>query len=79
MSNPPLPQPEAAAALPRRIYTTRELAELMRVLPDSIRTAVWRNGHYAGIKPIRLSPSPRARLIWPANAVDALFRQGGAR
>lgn len=66
------------AAVSRRAYTTPELAEISRVLPESIRSALWRHGHYAGIKPIKLGTHRSARLLWPAAEVDALFGPGGA-
>lgn len=48
---------------------TATLAKLTDRKPASIRTAVWRNGHFCGIKPIRL---PNGRLLWPVDAVERL-------
>jgi hypothetical protein len=39
----------------------------------SIRTAVWRNGHFNGLKPAKL---PNGRLLWPADAVARLTGEG---
>lgn len=57
----------------RRVYTTAELAQLRGVMPESIRTAVWRHGHYMGITPVKSGTSKSARLLWPVAAVDAVF------
>lgn len=48
---------------------TAALARQIGYKPASIRTAVWRNGHFQGIKPFRL---PNGRLLWPADAVERL-------
>lgn len=49
---------------------TSTLAELVDRKASSIRTAVWRNGHFCGIKPHRL---PNGRLLWPADAVKRIL------
>ena len=59
-----------------RAIQTAALARLTGYKPDSIRTALWRSGHFQGIKPIR---TPSGRLLWPAAAVDALLNGGGAQ
>lgn len=64
------------AAVSRRIYTTAELATLRSIRSESIRSAVWRNGHFMGIKPIKTGTAKSARLLWPADQVDALFDGG---
>ncbi|MCK0510792.1 DNA-binding protein [Aromatoleum buckelii] len=48
---------------------TATLAKATDRKPASIRTAVWRNGHFCGIKPFKL---PNGRLLWPADAVARL-------
>ncbi len=48
---------------------TATLARLIGYKSASIRTAVWRNGHFNNIKPIKL---PNGRLLWPADAVERL-------
>lgn len=48
---------------------TAAFARQLGYRPASIRTAVWRNGHFNGIKPIKL---PNGRLLWPADAVERL-------
>jgi hypothetical protein len=49
---------------------TATLARATDRKPASIRTAVWRNGHFCGIKPIKL---PNGRLLWPADAAARLI------
>ena len=48
---------------------TSALAQRLGYKSASIRTAVWRNGHFNGIKPIKL---PNGRLLWPADSVERL-------
>lgn len=53
-----------------RNYSTEEAAVLLKVKPQTLRAAVCRSGHYAGIKPRKL---PSRFLAWPAEAIDALL------
>lgn len=41
---------------------TKELAPLFRVEPATIRRAYCVDGHYLGLKPVKL---PNKRLLWP--------------
>jgi hypothetical protein len=50
----------------QHLITTATLAKQIDRQPASIRTAVWRKGHFCGLKPARL---PNGRLLWPADAV----------
>tara|TARA_R110001583_G_scaffold31978_1_gene108982 strand:+ start:50715 stop:50957 length:243 start_codon:yes stop_codon:yes gene_type:complete len=61
-----------------RGYSTANLAKQLDLKPASIRTAVWRHGHFYGIKPIKLGEGQGARLVWPAAEVDALLQRGAA-
>jgi len=45
--------------------STEELAALGKVVPQSIRAAVCRKGHWLGLRPVKL---PNRRLIWDADA-----------
>jgi hypothetical protein len=54
---------------------TAAFARSIGYRPASIRTAVWRNGHFNGIKPFKL---PNGRLLWPADAVARLIASVGA-
>lgn len=49
--------------IPTQKLSTEELATLGRVLPQSIRAAVCRNGHWLGMRPVKL---PNRRLLWDA-------------
>ena len=51
-------------------YTTEALAVRAGLLPQSIRTAYCRLGHWCGIRPIKL---PNRRLMWPAGAVEKVL------
>jgi len=46
--------------------STRELAVCFRVEAQTIRRAYCVNGHYMGLKPLKL---PNGRLLWPRAAV----------
>ncbi|MBN8283755.1 DNA-binding protein [Zoogloea sp.] len=50
-------------------FPTSTFAKSIGYQSASIRTAVWRNGHFNGIKPIKL---PNGRLLWPADSVERL-------
>jgi hypothetical protein len=52
-------------------YSTEEAAAILMVRPQSLRAALCRDGHYAGIVPRKL---PSRLLAWPADQVDALVR-----
>lgn len=60
---------------------TSTLAGQLDCLPESIRTALWRNGHFHGIKPVKLPGGKASRLLWPADAVERILSacQGGAK
>lgn len=53
---------------------TKEFAALVRVDPQTIRRALCVNGHYLGLKPLKL---PNNRLLWPGNQARELA--GAAR
>lgn len=57
-------------ALPKAALTTSEVAALTRTRPKSITAALSRDGHFCGLKPIRL---PNRRLLWPAEQVAQLL------
>lgn len=58
----------------RQHLSTEEFAELVGVKPHTPRAALCRNGHYFGIRPIKL---PNRRLLWPADAVERLLSGEG--
>lgn len=50
--------------------STDELAALGKVVPQSIRAAVCRNGHWLGLTPVKL---PNRRLLWDAAEASRVF------
>jgi hypothetical protein len=50
--------------------TTAELSIVAKTKPSTIRTRLCKTGSFYGIKPIKL---PSGRLLWPAEAVQALL------
>ena len=55
--------------------TTEQFALALHGKPSTIRTRLCKTGSFYGIKPIKL---PSGRLLWPANAVQALLTGKGA-
>ncbi|MDY0222536.1 MAG: hypothetical protein RBR67_15500 [Desulfobacterium sp.] len=49
-----------------QLFTTNKLAEKLGVKPDTLRRALCVNGHYLGIRPVKL---PNRRLLWPSRAI----------
>lgn len=68
-------QPATAmdAALSDAKLSTEELAALGKVLPQSIRAAVCRNGHWLGLRPVKL---PNRRLLWDAKEAARVLNGG---
>ena len=54
--------------------TTEQFAKSVHGKPNTIRTRLCKTGSYYGIKPIKL---PSGRLLWPADAVQALLASKG--
>lgn len=54
-----------------RNYSTAEAAEILKVKPQTLRAALCRDGHYAGVKPHKL---PSRFLAWSADEIDAIVR-----
>jgi hypothetical protein len=52
--------------------STATLAAQLDYEPASLRTAIWRHGHFNGITPIRL---PNGRLRWPADSAARITGQ----
>ena len=50
--------------------TTEQLGIATHSKPNTIRTRLCKTGSFYGIKPIKL---PSGRLLWPADAVQALL------
>ncbi len=53
-----------------RKFTTDETAEWLRVKSQTIRAALCRDGHYLGLRPVKM---PNRRLLWDSAEVRALL------
>ena len=49
--------------------TTNEMAAQLRIVGQSVRASLCRNGHYLGMRPVKL---PNGKLLWDANEVARL-------
>lgn len=65
----------APSTRPAAKITTEEMASLLRIVPQTARAALCRNGHYLGLKPVKL---PNGKLLWDAAAVERLTAGGVA-
>lgn len=54
----------------KRYVTTREAAQILCVLPDTLRRSLCVKGHYQGLRPVRLG---NKRLLWPAQDLAAML------
>lgn len=54
-----------------KFYSTDELAKLLRLSPNTIRRGLCVNGHYLGVRPVKLS---NRRLVWPAGQAEKLLQ-----
>ena len=52
---------------------TKELAECLRVEAQTIRRGYCVDGHYMGLKPLKL---PNRRLLWPKAGALRILGQG---
>ncbi|WP_081077359.1 DNA-binding protein [Burkholderia pseudomultivorans] len=59
-----------------RRQTTEEFAAEICCRADSIRKRYSQTGSYHGVRPEKL---PNRRLLWPADAVEQLIKNGGAK
>jgi hypothetical protein len=64
-------QATTLATAPRPGYPTSQAAVLFGAKPNTLRVALCERGEYMGIRPVKL---PNRRLLWPADAVDAVAR-----
>ncbi len=53
----------------QRNYSSVRAATVLGMQAKSLSVALYRNGHYCGVRPARL---PNGRLLWPADEIDAL-------
>ncbi len=57
-------------ARPAIKITTDELANRLRVVPQTVRAGLCRKGHYLGLKPVKL---PNGKLLWDSADADRLL------
>jgi hypothetical protein len=53
-------------------FTTSELALELKVQPATIRRSLCVNGHYLGLRPVKLK---NHRLLWPTEKAKALLKE----
>lgn len=53
-----------------KFYSTEEFARLLRIGPNTIRRGLCVNGHYLGVRPVKLA---NRRLVWPAGPAEQLL------
>lgn len=56
--------------------STETLAQSLGIKPQTLRAALCRNGHYYGIRPVKL---PNRLLLWPADALERLTAKKGGK
>lgn len=54
---------------PSKRISTEEMAAMLRIVPQTPRAALCRQGHYLGMRPVKL---PNGRLLWDATEVERL-------
>ena len=59
---------------PRKLDTA-EAADRLRIRPQTLRRALCLQGHYFGMRPVKL---PNGRLLWDAADLDRLTAGEGA-
>lgn len=60
--------------VPHQKLSTEELANVFRVVPQTIRAGFCRKGNYLGLVPLKL---PNGKLLWDASEVESLLSGGG--
>lgn len=59
----------------QRPLTTEELAEQLRIRPQTLRAALCNNGTYFGVRPTKC---PNGRLLWPTDAAQQVLQRDAA-
>lgn len=62
-------QTTLARARPAAKLSTEQLSDRLMVKPQTIRAGYCREGHYLGLRPVKLA---NRRLLWDAAEVEAL-------
>ena len=57
------------APLAARTLSTEQAAAALHIRPQTLRAALCRDGHYAGVRPHKL---PSRFLAWPADQIERL-------
>ena len=50
-----------------RTLSTEQAAAALHIRPQTLRAALCRDGHYFGIRPVKL---PNRMLAWPVEAIE---------
>ena len=53
-----------------KTLSTKQPAAALHIKPQTLRAALCRDGHYFGIRPIKL---PNRMLAWPAEGIERLL------
>lgn len=53
-------------------FTTKELANLFKVRPGTVRRGFCVKGHYLGLRPCKL---PNGRLMWPSEQALSILNR----
>ena len=61
---------QIADRIAARTLSTEEAAAAMHIRPQTLRAALCRDGHYFGIRPIKL---PNRMWAWPAEGIERLL------
>ena len=56
--------------------STEEMAIHLRIAPQTARAGLCRNGHYLGMRPVKL---PNGKLLWDAAEVERLTAGEGQK
>ena len=67
--NTPL-RAQIAGRLAARTLSTEQAAAALHIRPQTLRAAMCRDGHYFGIRPVKL---PNRMLAWPAESIERLL------
>ena len=60
---------QIADRLADRTLSTEQAAAALHIRPQTLRAALCRDGHYFGIRPVKL---PNRMLAWPCEAIERL-------
>ena len=61
---------QIAGRLAARTLSTEQAAAALHIRPQTLRRALCLQGHYFGIRPVKL---PNRMLAWPAESIERLL------